>query len=158
MVPLSLWDDISEERKFNLAQKILKQPKTFDNHDTEEYVGRIGTGYGKQDLHSVNSCAKNLCELITPASWQFFSILGISSNFLSLPVKEWEENEQYNAAKKTLCHLKVTNESAERSVKLCADFLGLAQKEDLFQDYLQVVENERKKTPNLSTATKRKLE
>ena len=48
--------------------------------------------------------------------------------------------------------------SAERSVKLCADFLGLAQKEDLFQDYLQVVENERKKTPNLRTATKRKLE
>ena len=55
-------------------------------------------------------------------------------------------------------YTKVTNESAERSVKLCADFLGVAKKEYLFQNYLQVDEQVRKKSPNLRKAIKRKLE
>ena len=51
--------------------------------------------------------------------------------------------------------MKVTNESAERSVKVCADFIGLSKK-DLFQNYLKVVEKERKKTPNIRKSLKRK--
>ena len=36
-------------------------------------------------------------------------------------------------AAEVLHHFKVTNEDAERSVKLCADFLGAPIKEGLFQ-------------------------
>ena len=73
-----------------------------------------------------------MTDLVTPASWKFFSILGISPEFLSFSVQQWSDNEIYNEAKKILRHFKVTNESAERSVKLSAEFLGLAKKEDNF--------------------------
>ena len=121
----------------------------------EEFVGRMGSGYGKPDLTDINSDVKHLHELVTPASWRFFEILGISGDFLHLPIKDWHQNCDYKKATAFLRHMKVTNESAERSVKLCADFLGLAKKEELFQHYLQVVEEERKRTPNVRKAMKR---
>ena len=68
---------------------------------------------------------------------------------------DWEQNCAYKEAGEFLKNMKVTNESAERSVKLCADFLGLAKTEGLFQNYLQVVEEERKRTPNVRKAMKR---
>ena len=37
----------------------------------------------------------------------------------------------------------VTNDAAERGVKLCADFIDSARKEDTLQTVLQTVENER---------------
>ena len=54
-----------------------------------------------------------------------------------------------------LHHSKNINVDAERSVKLCADFVGTGKFEDLFQKYMQVVETERKKTPDLQKSTKR---
>ena len=51
--------------------------------------------------------------------------------------------------------LRVTNESAERGVKLVADYLKLAENEDTFQNYLQVVEHERKENPNLREISKK---
>ena len=99
--------------------------------------------------------AKHLHELVTPASWRFFDNLGISVDFLRLPTVDWEQNCAYKEAGEFLKNMKVTW-SAERSVKLCADFLGLAKTEGLFQNYLQVVEEERKRTPNVRKARKRR--
>ena len=45
--------------------------------------------------------------------------------------------------------LRVCNDSAERGVKLVADFLHLAKKEENLQNYVQVVEKDRKNVPNL---------
>ena len=46
--------------------------------------------------------------------------------------------------------LKVCNDSAERGVKLVADFLHLAKKEDNLKNYVQVVVQEDcRKVPNL---------
>ena len=44
--------------------------------------------------------------------------------------------------------LKVVNDSAERGVKLAADFLEAARSEGRFQDILQVVEKSRADTPD----------
>ena len=52
VVPLPLWGDISPERKQKLADQIIKQQKNNDRN--EEFVGRIGSGYGKPDLLTVN--------------------------------------------------------------------------------------------------------
>ena len=54
-----------------------------------------------------------------------------------------------------LREFKVSNKSAERGVKLVADFLNLAKKEETFQDYLQVVETHRKDVPDIRKSTKR---
>ncbi len=146
-VPLALWDDITPEIKQKLADKILQQQKQADNIKMEEFVGRMGSGYGKPDLQAINTEAKHLHELVTPVSWRFFEILGISEDFLRLPIEDWLQNGDYKEAASFFKHMKVTNDSAERSVKLCADFLGLAKKEELFQNYVPVVEEERKRTP-----------
>ena len=157
-VPLALWDDITPERKQKLADKILQQKKQADNIKKEEFVGRMGSGYGKPDLQAINTEAKHLHELVTPASWRFFDILGISEDFLHLPNQDWLQNDVYKEAARSFKHMKVTNDSAERSVKLCADFLGLAKNEEIFQNYLQVVEEERRRTPNVRKAMKRSKE
>ena len=60
----------------------MDQPKDIDNKDKNEFVGRIGNGFGKPDLLAVNTNAKELCDLITPASWRFFKILEIPTDFL----------------------------------------------------------------------------
>ena len=45
-------------------------------------------------------------------------------------------------------NLKVCNDSDEGEVKLAVDFLGIAQKEKNFSNVLQIVENNRKVTPD----------
>ena len=52
VVPLALWGNISPERKQKLADQIIKQQRNNDRN--EEFVGRIGSGYGKPDLLTVN--------------------------------------------------------------------------------------------------------
>ena len=157
MVPLALRDsELDYRQKQKLATKILHQPKDADDKSELQFVGRHGAGYGKPDLLAVNIDANELHELVTPASWRFFKILGFSSEFLESSPQQWASNEEYMKAGKVLRHFKVTNEDAERSVKLCADFLGASKKEELFQNYIQVVETERKQTPNIRMAIKQK--
>ena len=71
-----------QREKQKLAYKILQQQKQADNKEMEEFVGRIGSGYRKPDLQAINTEAKHLHDLVAPASWRFFDILGISENFL----------------------------------------------------------------------------
>ena len=150
MLPLALYDkNLSDVEKAKLAQKILEQPKDCENEEELQYVGRHGTDYGKPDLMAVNVNAESLSDLVTPASWRFFKILGFSSDFLGSPPDEWELNRGYEEASAQIAHFKVTNEDAERSVKLCADFLGVSKKEETFQNYLQVIEDERVSTPDI---------
>ena len=44
--------------------------------------------------------------------------------------------------------LSVTNYAAERGVKLAHDYLESAKQEEMYQNVLQVVENQRKAVPN----------
>ena len=156
MVALEQWDGNLEDRlKQQLGNKIFEQPNDVDNEANFQFVGCFGTGYGKPDLLSVNTDAMELTDLVSPASWRFFKILGMSPDFLSFPPQQWPENKAYNEAAKFLHHFKVTNESAERSVKLCADFLDMAKKGEYFQNYMQVAEAERKATSNTRKLAKR---
>jgi len=52
-------------------------------------------------------------------------------------------------------NLCVVNDSAERGVKLCHDFVNVSAKENRLQNILQVVENNRNDIPNQH---KRKME
>lgn len=158
MVPLALWDEnLEASKKAMLAQKILEQPTDDTDSEAElQFVGRHGTGYGKPDLLAVNIDSSELSDLVTPASWRFFKILSLSTEFINSPPQEWSQNVAYQKASEVFRYFKVTNEDAERSVKLCADFLGVAKKEEYLQNYMQVVEAERNSTPDIRKSTKRK--
>ena len=50
--------------------------------------------------------------------------------------------------KRVVNHLSVTNDAAERGVKLAHDYLESAKQEEMYQNVLQVVKNQRKAVPN----------
>ena len=119
-----------------------------DPDDGEQLLGRHGTGFGKPNLSLVNIEGKHLQDFVTPASWRFFRIMEISTEFLQLPAAQWCENAEYTAASSALRKLKVANEDAGRACKLFADFIG-AKSENLYQNYLQIVETERQCSPDI---------
>ena len=96
-----------------------------------------------------DSINEDLSRFISPGSIEFFEIAHLSNSFLSEPVASWELNLHYHEAIKAILILAVTNDAAERGVKLCADFINSLRKEDTLQTVTQMVENERARLPNI---------
>ena len=69
-------------------------------------------------------------------------------------MSDWPLSVPSLDALKIVLNLCVVNDSAERGVKLCYDFIDSARKEGNLQNILQVVENNRNKLPD---QRKRKL-
>ena len=62
-----------------------------------------------------------LRDLVTPDSWQLFDILKMSPDWLALPPAEWDSNPDYTEFRNFVRQMKVTNDCAERAVKLATD-------------------------------------
>ena len=60
-----------------------------------------------------------------------------------------KDDEDYALDSEIINELNVCNDSAERIVKLVADFLHLARVEKNLQNYMQAVKEDRRKIPNL---------
>ena len=73
---------------------------------------------------------ETLRDFINYDSLQMFHMLQISNRFLDKPVDVWEQDNAYLKGKEMVNALRVCNDSAERGVKLVAEFLHLALKED----------------------------
>ena len=122
----------------------------LDPRSTMQFVTRHGAGFGKPQLPGVALFEEHsLCDCINADSPNMFEILRIPMTFLGKPVKEWEEDDGYSFERNFIGTLRVCNVSAQRGVKLVADFLHLAKKEENLQNYVQVVEKDRRKVPNL---------
>ena len=106
-----------------------------------------------------------LVDLITPHSFKFFTILGLDSSWLEKNPEKWEEDDDFVVAKefvKTVkvtndlffshfidIQFKVTNDVAERGVKMAADFATLLTKDDSNRSMLlQGVDRSRRNHPN----------
>ena len=123
MVPLALFDDnLNDTTRQELANAILQCPKK------DKYETRFGESFGKPSFPEIN-VDTGLQELVGSDSWHFFTLLKIDSSFLSSSVKQWSSNEVYLTGQKISRALKVTNDTAERGVKLASDFLDTAQNE-----------------------------
>ena len=70
---------------------------------------------------------ETLSNFINDDSMQMFHMLKISNSFLDKSVEEWEQDDAYLKGEEILNALRVCNDSAERGVKLVAEFLHLAQ-------------------------------
>ena len=129
-------------------EELVKELKNY--LPGERCEGRFGTAFGKPQFPALPSdiAEASLKSFAGKDSWCFFRILKLDSSFLSLPVESWNEDVSFNAAKIVVDNLKVVNDSAERGVKLCSDFLTKAKTNPKFQNVLQVVENNRNEIPN----------
>lgn len=80
--------------------------------------------------------------------------LSIGESFLVLTSDKWNEDESYRQGRERIKKLQVTNDTAERGVKLFADFNKLiTNDEEEKQLLMQVVEENRK---SISTETTKK--
>ena len=93
-------------------------------------------------------------DLLTPKSFKFFSILGIDSDWLAKSPDTWEAEEGFKAANEFVNTVKVTNDVAERGVKLATYYATVLTKDDSVRSLLlQGVERCRRMYPDFLKST-----
>lgn len=89
-----------------------------------------------------------LVDFIGNGSLFMFEALGFQKDWLKDPVNEWENSPAFQEMKEFVKHLKTTNDTAERGIKLISDYAQLITKnEDQKQALLQVVQEHRRLHP-----------
>ena len=95
-----------------------------------------------------------LVDLLSSQSFKFFTVLGLDWSWMAKDPEQWEEDDDYKAAKEFVKTVKVTNDVAERGVKMAADYATILTKDDKVRaQILQSVENCRQKYPNFRKKT-----
>ena len=61
-----------------------------------------------------------------PRSWLTFQLLSLGSEWLNLPVDQWEDDDQFKIMANTMRNLAVVNDTAERGVKDVEDYANPA--------------------------------
>lgn len=107
------------------------------------------TKHSRIDLSSRSMEKWKIHHLVTEETMKFFSALDIEVNFLKKDPSSWKRDSSYQAALGKVKNLKVTNDIAERAVKLAEMYNGkITRTEDQFQNLLQSV------TQNMETFSK----
>lgn len=134
---------LSMDMKSRLASKLL----TFQASIPESYKL-------EKPKFPVVDKKTELVDLLTPQSFKFFTILGLGYEWLAKNPEQWEEEEDFNVAREFVKTVKVTNDVAERGVKMAADYATILTKDDKIRAMiLQGVEMCRKKFPNFHKKT-----
>ena len=99
--------------------------------------------------------ARQLSDAIMGGSLFIFDVLGFGKDWLKMPITQWESNKDYCEMKSWVKHLKVTNDCAERGVKLITDYANSLTKDPVDrQNLLQIAQMQRKLFPtDLSKTT-----
>ena len=87
-------------------------------------------------------------DFVTKNTMNFFCRLGIPARFLNCDPELWPQRDDYKDAMKTVEHLRVVNDNAERGVALIEEYNSIITKnEDQKQYLLQVVQEHRRLFP-----------
>ena len=134
---------ISDRQKSQIATRLLE----IESKRLEFYQIRQPSNVDLPKTKS-DGLKLDLIDFIGEGSNFIFDVLNFDRNFLSLHVSEWNNSDSYNEMKDFVYHLKVTNESAERGIKLISDFANsLTKNETERQALLQVVQCHRQYHP-----------
>ena len=129
-VLLSLFDPhCSLDLKDKMRLKLLEKPSS----------SMESSYYHRPELPVL--CQDNsyqLSDFIGTKSWNFFEILNIDTTFLYSPVSEWNKQESFLHGQEVVSRLHVTNDPAERAVKLCTDYIDSCRSEERLQIMFQV--------------------
>lgn len=100
----------------------------------------------------------NIDKFISENSLKLFTRFGIDTSFLQYDPKSWENHISFVNGKELIKSLKIVNDTAERGVKLMADFNeALTVNEEQKQYVLQCVQEHRQMYPNCKKETLKKL-
>ena len=98
--------------------------------------------------------ALKLSDFVDNESLFMFDAFDFKKDWLNKPVHTWKNYESFQEMKNWVITLKVTNDLAERGVKLVSEFCDILTKdsEDL-QNLLQVVEQHRREFSDVKKTT-----
>ena len=147
--PLSLFSkNISNNEKAEIALKLskVKRPKKYS------------TGYPMPvpltELSFDAALALKPSNFVDNESLFMFDAFDFKKDWLNKPVHTWKNNESFQEMENWVLTLKVTNDVAERGVKIVSEFCDILTKdsEDL-GNLLQVVEQHRREYPDVKKTT-----
>ena len=147
--PFSLFSKkVSDTEKAEIALKLakVKAPKQYSR------------GYPMpvplKELSLKDGLALKLSDFVDTESLFMFDELGFSKEWLDKPVDSWKNYKSFQEMETWVKTLKVTNDSAERGIKLVSDYCNILTKdsEDL-QNLLQVVTQHRQEYPDVNKET-----
>lgn len=106
-------------------------------------------------IDTKNIVEKDLDDLVGDSSMSALKSLNMDIDFMFRNhVSNWKNLDEYKNAKAIVDSLKVTNDTAERSLKLMTDINeSLTSKENKMQQLIQVIEDNRKRIPNTKKDT-----
>ena len=139
-VPLAMCSErLGEDEKEAMARTLLRCSKA------EDYV----------DENVVVTESTELSGLIDERSWFLFDEMSVCEpSWLHLPATEWSDDSEYMKFNEFVSGLNVTNDLAERGVKLIEDFINTSTKnEEQLQALMQVVEAHRRQYPDCKKST-----
>ena len=149
MVVLALFSLNTPVAEKKLLGDTLKQIESVSGDSKEQPQKRYGKGFGKPDFPKNISSNTRLADFANEDSWYTMRLLEIDDSFMQYEVLEWSSKISYLKAQEVASSLNVINDCAERGVKLSTDYLAAAKSEKHYPNVLQVVEQSRKKMPNL---------
>lgn len=124
-------EKLEEDDKSRIAVRLLTLPKSKEI--------RKGLPTFPQQL----SDKTELWDLVTSESWELFNILKLSADWLAQPPAQWDTDPDYIEFRKFVRTVKVTNDCAERGVKLATDYSkSLTKDSQQRSEIYQVVEAE----------------
>ena len=134
-------EDLEDSVRMTMASKLL----------STEIPEEFQVGYPELvDLET----KPNLTDLIGPESWYVFKVSGTEADctWLTESCVDWPKHENYRKLKVFVEGFNVTNDTAERGVKLIQEFVDSCRNEELRQDLLLTVQEHRSKfnSSNLS--------
>ena len=105
----------------------------------------------KPKFPTVNNVC-HILQLIGPNSWLMFSLLNLNADqeWMTVPAKYWNNFADYRKVRDFVKNMEVTNDCAERGVKIINDFKDIAQDEEQRQFALQVIAKHRQQVPTIS--------
>ena len=148
IVPFSLFSkNVSNKEKEEIANLLVtkvKPPKKYE------------MGYPNPvPLPKNNSgMRRKLSDSVMDGSLFLFDELRFGKDWLNKPVSEWEKYPSFMEMKSWIENLKVTNDCAERGIKLITDYANSLTKDSAVrQNLLQVVERHRSHYNNVNKST-----
>ena len=155
-VPFALFSKLlSIDSKSRLAAKLLTFETSKPVHWSEEVeVGQETYQLGKPILELNLSPKTCLVDLLGNNSFLLWDILGLDWEWLKQSPDEWDKSASYKDMKEYVCTVKVTNDCAERGVKLISDYISILTTDEEMRDkLLQGVEHCRRMFPNFNKST-----
>lgn len=120
----------------------------LDDENEDDIIQNGHRVVAKPDTIQRSYLTQKFSDFFNASTLQFFERFHISTDFLKEPVETWNTSESYRSGFEIVKQIKVTNDTAERTVQLMTNFVGILTKDDNnYQELLAVVEEYHKIFP-----------